>query len=428
MLIRLLLGAGAASLAVCLCSAARSEEPLPGAIVFALKYRGLNAGPNELRYNSYWGFGGSDSAQSGFAKAVAQKVKKPYFVHNFMLKGAEWSALELKDGRPVALYFDLNRNGKLDDGEKLLPARPRKEGAEDAYEFHTPDFLVQTEKGQEMPFRVLLHARFGGNASRPSCMWSPACVLEGSATIAGAPVKLILFANGFSGVFDQFGRCDYALLRPEEETGQYVPRNTLSSLVNHQDQFYRLAFQGRGPKGHPAQVVLTKDTTPTGSLAVGLPGAEGLKAAFRDLRLRGAKDETVYFSLRGGKAQLPAGEYRLDGGVVDYGAAKEDEWQVAFQRGPIARIPANDVCAVQLGKPALAIRAIKEENRYQNDAKEESVYERGAKIYLSPKLSGSQGESYTRFSEGDRRTDRPPQITIAQADGKEVVSMTMEYG
>ncbi|MHC4751640.1 MAG: hypothetical protein ACYTFW_17425, partial [Planctomycetota bacterium] len=32
-------------------------EPPPGAIVFDMKYRSLSGGKDELRYNSYWGFG-----------------------------------------------------------------------------------------------------------------------------------------------------------------------------------------------------------------------------------------------------------------------------------------------------------------------------------------------------------------------------------
>ena len=36
-------------------------EPSPGAIVFDMKYRGLNGGRDELRYNSYWGFGSREN-------------------------------------------------------------------------------------------------------------------------------------------------------------------------------------------------------------------------------------------------------------------------------------------------------------------------------------------------------------------------------
>jgi hypothetical protein len=85
-----------------------------------------------------------------------------------------------------------------------------------------------------------------------------------------------------------------------------------------------------------------------------------------------------------------------------------------------------------LGQLKLAVRAMKEENRYTAGAKEESVYARGAKIYLTPRVSGGQGEVFNRFTQRSaspgRSDNRPPQIRIARADGKEVLVKTLEYG
>jgi hypothetical protein len=38
----------------------KSSKPKPGPIVFDMKYRGLSGAKDEVRYNSYWGFGGRE--------------------------------------------------------------------------------------------------------------------------------------------------------------------------------------------------------------------------------------------------------------------------------------------------------------------------------------------------------------------------------
>ena len=92
----------------------------PGTIVFDMKYRGLSGAKDELRYNSYWGFGASKE-KSPFIAEVRKLDGEFSTVYNSHFKGAEWSAVEVKDSKAVAFYFDLNADGQVSENEKILP-------------------------------------------------------------------------------------------------------------------------------------------------------------------------------------------------------------------------------------------------------------------------------------------------------------------
>lgn len=406
-------------------------EPPAGAIVFDMKYRGLSGAKDELRYNSFWGFGQREN-ETPFIKDLKKDIKKLQTVYNSYFKGAEWSAVELKDNKPVAYYIDLNADGKVSDNEKILPIPAEAQRTSRSIEFVTPDFIMKTRDSHQVPFRALLSVSFYGSSSRPQCMWSPSCVIEGTSAIDGEPTKLILFTDGFSGSFQNFGRCSYSLLTSAEKFGQYVPKQTLSSLVNHDGQFYYLKLYGRHEKGKAIRAVLEKYTGATGELAVKLTGDTNLKVRLSSARITGSKDTNIHFNISEGQSKLPAEAYKLSSGYIYYGTENDDQWRVNFTEGPEFTIDPEKTCNIELGKPVLSVSAIDEKNRYRSNVKKQSVFSKGTTIYLSPKIKGRADEVYGRFSQKDpnssRQTDKEPNVRIADADGKEVASAKMEYG
>ena len=90
---------------------------------------------------------------------------------------------------------------------------------------------------------------------------------------------------------------------------------------------YRRMVRSRGSRwkgGSPLlrsecrrRAILTKDTTPTGDVAVHLAGDTGLKSRLASARLRGARDDTVHFGVTGRQATLPEGQYNLDRGTIE---------------------------------------------------------------------------------------------------------------
>lgn len=406
-------------------------EPPPGAIVFDMEYRGLSGKPDELRYNSYWGFGQS-ATDTPFIADVKKSIKDIETVYNPNFKGAEWSALEIKDNKAVALYIDLDADGKLSDNEKILPVQNTESSPYNRTEFVTPDFIMTSRDSRQVPFRVLLQVAFYGQQTRPNCMWSPSCVLEGESTINNKPVNLILYANGFTGSFEDFGRSSLSLQLGKQETGAYIPRQTLSSIINFEGQFYNVKFNGSHGKNSKVRAILTKYTGAIGQLAVALSSDGGLKSKLDSATITGNKDNTINFSIPDNQSMLPVGDYKLNRGYVRYGVKDDNEWRLSFTDGPTFTINTNQTCELKPGKPALTVSAVDENKRYQSDVKEQTTYAEGASIYISRKLTGKSGEIYGRFSQKQENpsgySDIEPEIKIVDSDGKEVAATKIKYG
>jgi hypothetical protein len=400
----------------------------PETAIFEMKYRGLDKPDDPLTYRSFWGFGGpGDGVNEPFVQAVKSQVKDCTVVYNGSLPRVQWSVVELQDKKPAAFYFDLNADGKLAENEKFLPSAAPNMGF--PYVFVTSDFRVGPNR--EFPFRVMLVANERGNGEY-SFMWSPHCVLEGQATLGGTPMKLILFANGFSGSFTEFGRASLALLPAEQKIEGYLPRSTFSSLVTQQGTFYHVKPQDVPGKDGTVRVVMEKDTSPTGKAALHITGKEETKAHLAGVRLQGAKDATIQMFVGETEPTLPVGAYRITSGSVAYGRQSEDEWQVSFNEGPTFEIKEGETTRLEFGQPVLAIKAIAESDRYRSNAKERTTYAKGTPIYLSPEIKGKAGEIYGRFMQKDvasnNFSDVKPHIAILDADGRLVVSADMEYG
>ena len=406
-------------------------EPSLGAIVFDMKYRGLSGKKDEMRYNSYWGFG-QRTNDTPFLTDVKKKVAEIETVYNPNFKGAEWSALEIKDKKAIALYFDSDADGKLSDNEKILPVQNTESSSSSRTEFVTPDFVMNTRDNRQIPFRALLRVSFYGQPVRANCMWSPSCVLEGTSRIDGEQIKLILFANGFNGSFEGFGRSSFSLQTNEGQTGRYVSKQVLSSIINHGGQFYNLEFNGRHEKNSAVRAILTEYTGDTGSMTTQLTGNTNLEAKLSNANIVGSKDETIQFNLASEQAKLPTGSYKLNRGYVNYSAGNGDKWRLDFKEGPEFTIDADKTCKVQLGKPVLSISAVEENKRYQSDVKEQTVYPEGTNIYISRIIKGKSGELYGRFyqqTENSRSYNAiEPDIKIIDSKGKEVAAAKIKYG
>jgi hypothetical protein len=414
------------------------SNPPPGAVVFDLSYVAQTGGKEDIQYHSFWGYGVEEEARTNsFLADVRQQAFRVRHVCNYALRGRKWAAVEHNGRQATAFFFDLNADGKFSDNERILPTRKVDRGVE----FITPDFVQVQEDGEGASSfcRVLLQANFYGNNSEPNCMWSPAALLDGSAALNGKPARLLLFANHPAGVFDRFGSSSFSLLLEDAAktaTGQYLPREQLSSLISSGGQFLHLSVEGRRSNGLPARVVLTRDTTPTGELTVKLTGSNSLESALGSLYLNGVDDRAVFLRVEGkqGKMKLPAGTYGLDSGSLAYGTTNSREWDVSFSQAPQATIKGGAVTELALGQPVLTVRAVEEKNRYDRMASGAATFKRGARIYLEPRILGKGGELYGQFRQAvpgrdvSDKADRPPQVTITGSDGKQLHSSTMEYG
>jgi len=400
-------------------------EPLPGTIAFEMHYEGLTAVDKKLAYNAYYGYGRSGGDDTSFIKAVRERVDDLTTVYNPAFGPAQWSALELRDGKPAALYFDLNADGQLADDEKILP---QKGASSNRTDFYTPDFVVRKDDGQLVPFRVLLRVQNYGSLS---CMWSPACVLKGTTEIDGRPATLVFWCRSFSGAFTEYGRSSF-MLNIGQDANRSSYRSTLSRLVCIGDEFYQLTVEGRHEKGGAVRVVLEKDTTPRGELAVAMSGERDLKAQLNSGTLVAGEGADIHFRIVEQQTSLPAGTYRLTGAVVEYTWDKWSTWRTSVKEGPEVAIESGQTATAELGEPQLSVVAVDARKRYNSDVEEKSVYTKGPTVYLSPRIKGRAGEVYTRFSKAgpdrQRHVDIEPAVRILDPDGKEIVVELMKYG
>lgn len=408
----------------------------PSEATFELTYRGLSVPDDPLSHRSYWGFGGGRDADSSFIADVKKRVEEYDLVYNSMLpEEVRWSLVELKEGKPVAFYFDANADGEFSDDERFLPAQPQ--GPDFYYDcaFITSDFMTRGNDRKEVPFRVMLVAPRSSAGGSISYMWSPCCVLEGEATLAGEPTKMIMYADGFRGSFSTFRQCAVALFPAGQKVEDYLSRQGLSSLIYYKDTFYRLKLVGAHAQGETLSVVLTEDTTPTGRVEVDLTGSQALKVRLGSAAIEGAKDDTIYFNVADGHTTFPAGAYRLVSGYVTYGTASDNEWRVNFSDGPDFDVVAEDTRNIELGELTLSVNAVRPSDRYRTDVEPTSTFPTGTALYIEPKIAGKAGEAYVRFTRRGAEPSRPnvfadvkPHLRITDPNGEEIVSTDLEYG
>lgn len=413
-----------------------SIEPEQETFVFEMKYRGLGLPKDEPLYNTSVGYSGSNDANdSPFIRALKAKVENLQTISNYNFRGAKWSAIELEGRNPVALYFDLNADGKLSDNEKILPL-PESEWLFGDPEFITPDFMINKRDGRQVPFRALLRVdcsgRSSGRPSRPSCSWSPHCILEGTSVIDGEIATLILFADGTSGSFTKFGGCSYSLHigeKKNEETERFKPNPLLSRIIHHNDVFYHLNLVGNHEKDQSVRAELKKYTGAISEVVFKATGNKPLEVNLEFPWGIGCKDENLYFRVSGDRFKLPAGSYVFTKGLMRYCVENENQWRVLIEDLEM-KVGSRKVETIELGQPVLTVTA--EDVNKKEDAKNQTVFSKGSKIRFTSTIRGASGGRYDRFyqkrlnTHGDERVD--PKIRIIGSDGGEIIPGKVEYG
>jgi len=294
----------------------------------------------------------------------------------------------------------------------------------------TSDFTVTDQKGRQYRFRARLGVRFYSGQTEPQCMWSPACVMEGSAAFKGKDTKFVLRLGNMDGRFTQWGRSHFSLIPSDADTGRNVPQSPLSSLIFNDGTFYQLRFLDADADAGKLTAVLVKDDTPTGKLAVKLKGKEAINAYMSYTTVSGAEDKTIQFSIRNSQ-EFPADSYVLDWGQFSYGTTGDHDHSVDFTEGPSYTIAAGNTATVLMGNCDVTASSIDENRRYNSDVKEQSEFDSDMNVYLSLKVRGAGGELFTRFKKKDENgqyQEVKAHMTITDAKGKTIESKELEYG
>ena len=397
-----------------------------------MTYLGLKGTEDDIQYNSFWGFGQPHNRKdTRFIKSVKKTAGDIHLVYNGSFGEGELSAVKYADRKAEVFYFDLDQNGKLSENEKLLPISQMESTDHSQARFVTPDFDMKLPDGGTTAFRTLLQVDFYGS-DQPQTMWSPACVLQGSASIKNQPVRLTIFTNGFQGDFDRFGISQYSIVPEDDYEPKKVSnsRRMLSGLINYNDTFYRMKLFGSSEKGKVFKAALIEDTSPRGTIAVKIDSKNSINTELNNATITGKDDSTISFNINNGQTELPVGDYVLSRGRLKYNMDNDKQWLVEFSEGPGFTVDRDKESVITLGKPVLSVTAIDYNRRYYSDVKERTEFKKGIKIHIEPKVRGMSGELYGRlqYLQNDRWVDQPPTIQILDPDGEVFASKTMEYG
>jgi len=415
-------------------------------ISFDLKYLGLTAKKGEPRYGMCFGFEQMDEANTSFTKSLNLPRGKGVYVRHdpetATLGGyGDSMALEMDGDRAVALYVDLNGDGKFSPNEKIPPSKDKSPTGEGTL-FVTPDFKAKTKDGKETLYRFLLIQSFdeiqalgGRKTTGNRISVFPACVWEGSAPMDGKPFHLVLFDRDFDGLLSTLGK-DRFLLMPETEYAKGLERDVslqaapLNRLAIVNGRFFDVHVETAAGSAQPSKVILRKSEIATSKLVLEVKGSEGVKANLATLQLRVGEENLllVWDGASSVQKELPVGAYQMAWPALQYGSAKSDEWTVDICMESGITVEPGAPYAMKLGELNLTPSVDLMQVRSKSDTKPQTVFKKGDDILCWSEVRGAAGERYTLFKKIGGGNIGDPQIRILSAEGRQVASGSTSYG
>ncbi|HBF35515.1 TPA: hypothetical protein DDW35_13210 [Candidatus Sumerlaeota bacterium] len=421
-----------------------NTAPLPGEVAFTLKYQGWDEKQQKNNLGGSSGYGVEKTAKTPFTQGLtsltASTVIYPALPYSMRQNGQQqdYAALECdSNGKALALYIDLNNNGKLDDGEKILPSGTSGVYGSNSLLFITPDFEVSRDKKTflcRMAASTYMQESGNKGVQTSGVMWSSACSLEGSAILNGQERRLTLYdSNAGSGEFTTCGNSSYSLLKTSEinRNGGYPSRQTLSRLICVDEQYYEVRFSEDKQK-----VFLSPSVLPMSALCVLLNTSAEVKTRDFSLNLVGQETPEVNFSIsdRNGKPiDLPALTYRIQyGNFICWPGPDEDPykndstrkklWRVSFREANPLVIPPNQIVYAEFGKLKASVIADSRENHYRSTLTTQTVFQQGDSVMLTCMVKGQLGEVYDRFNQDYNYKENQPSYKITDTSGTLIAS------
>ncbi|HBF35514.1 TPA: hypothetical protein DDW35_13205 [Candidatus Sumerlaeota bacterium] len=439
---------------------AKATPPLREQVTFNLKYRGWDINEKGMFNGNSWGGNTETTAKTSFTQELKLDAAKVFYpgLPNYSGQQGDYTALECDaEGNAKALYIDLNDNGKLDEGEKILPSVPTTEmyrGDKRVF-FITPDFEIYRD-GKLYPCRMAAntqtqkqHMTRNGVTTEELYTyvnWSVASCLEGSATINGQEYRLMLYdttpgtANYTSFGTPQNGNAStFSLFKPAavNKQGGYISRQSLTRMIMVEGAYYEMRFSDDLQK-----LILTPSTLPLSSLSLTVNAPSEVKTRNVSVVVRGVEDKNLTFSFSAQENKsldLPAMPYKICGGGYEYWPAsvenpdknqetRKNLWRANIRESNTLAVPPNEVVFIDFGQPTLSIAAAKRDNDYyrQDTAlTTRTVFRKGDPVVLICTVQGKMGEVYESFQHNNDYNNSRPTYQITDTSGTLITSSTL---
>ena len=411
-----------------------SELKLGEQVSFEMTYRGCSGSKDDISPSSGWyGFGTSENSDSPFFKAVKEQTENKLIASNSSyFPGGSPGVFEQEGDDVIALYFDLDGDGKLAENEKIGPT----EGANNPFGsgncFVTPDFQHKTRTNKEIPFRIMACVNMYGGGNLDA-IWRPMGMFEGKAAVDGVEYNVYLFAPFHGDSYTKFGSSSIGIAKADD-SNRNIMSNSLSSINYFNNKFYRIKFEDTDSKDKTLTAIIAEDKGERGKVAIELKGKEELKANLTYAIIYGADDRSINFRFSDGVKELPVGNYTFTYGRMDFGKDSTEEYRTTFENVEKFSIKAGETTKVELGNIKTEITAIENNNRYNADKKFKTEFPEDTNIYVDVDFTGTAKESYRDFyklvKENNHTSQQvmPIHMTITDSDNNEIMSQDLEYG
>jgi hypothetical protein len=378
---------------------------------------------------------------SPFIQSVGLAPEKSKPFNRFHAYGLPEGVAECEGKKVLALYVDLNRDGKLGRGEKLEPVQEPTQ-QDNAWYFITPDFTAISFGDEKCPYRMAAQIAF--DHDRPQVMLAPFCTWEGKANLGGKETTVRLVDNEEDDLLD-VSFLDLGLNKiqigkePNPDPGNpFRSEYPLSHLVRLDGAYYQLRVQNPGSNGKTVRIALRKDPNPLGRIEIQLDQA-GSARRFQEVLLTSQESPFAALYLSDPITEVPQGRYCLSSGRLPLSG--KDWMSVSFAVPPWYDVVADQTVTVKCGKPEFKIEAIRQGvspmpqlvEETEKAADESPSFPCGQEVRLNLRLVGLQGEEYgamNEYLENDSAPlpERKSHLQILGPDGQEVASADPAYG
>lgn len=400
-------------------------------IVFDMKY--YNGSLVEKKLPFYMGFGLNPIDDYKFKqmdKTFLNEVKKEcpdikvFTIYHF--QDNQYVYVDYKNKKILAMYYDVNQNGKLDKNEKLT--QYFKFGV---YKFITPEFEIESSDGRKVPLQMLFEAEFENGKKQPFITWYPASYFLGTTKVKGQIYNLCLMMDVFKKSYS-YTKLDasHFVLIPINKKISKANSKEITSQINFNDSIYNVSFMDFSKDSKSFQVEFIKNKTSLVDFKFEFIGNNKIKTKIGYIEFLSDDGETIKITKHDKIRKLPIGRYKIKSALIHYGKKWDQNYHCFLRESDYFDIKKNNINSIIVGKPQIVMNVNRKGLNGDIEDKEAKTINIGDSLNIGLSLKGMNQEYYGTFRRRKRDysdTNIEPMLKVIDSDGKEVFSNELFY-